>query len=107
MMLFDPAGGLPAALALRLGIIVLTLFVSRRTTRVRRVAFVGSAIASAVTGMTAIHVLRTGVALSGVVFVHQASGFSLGYSVDALSAWFLLVLSILAAPIAVFSLGYV
>src|SRR5256885_5553071 len=107
MMPLDPAGGLPAALALRLGIILLTMLVSRRDTVARRVAFVGSAIASVVTGMTAIHVLRTGVGMRGVLFAHRASGLSLGYSVDALSAWFLLVLSVLATPIAVFSIGYV
>jgi hydrogenase-4 component B len=41
-----------------------------------------------------------------VLFVHHASGFSLGYSIDGLSAWFLLVLSVVAIPIAIFSLGY-
>ena len=39
--------------------------------------------------------------------VHQASGFALTYTVDGLSAWFLVVLSVLAVPIAIFSIGYV
>ena len=43
----------------------------------RQVAFLGSAIASVVTGLTAAHVLRTGSAVHGVLFVHRASGFSL------------------------------
>ena len=42
----------------------------------------------------------------GVLFVHHASGFSLDYSIDPLSAWFLIVLSTLAVPIAIFSIGY-
>ena len=106
MIPVDLTRGLPAALALRLVIVAVTWGMSRRQTAVRRVAFVGSAIASLVTGLTAIQVLRTGTVERGVLFVHEASGFSLGYSVDALSAWFLLVLSMLAVPIAVFSLGY-
>jgi hydrogenase-4 component B len=42
----------------------------------------------------------------GVLFVHRASGFSLGYTLDALSGWFLIVLALLAVPIAIYSLGY-
>jgi formate hydrogenlyase subunit 3/multisubunit Na+/H+ antiporter MnhD subunit len=52
-------------------------------------------------------VLRSGTPVSGVLFTHHASGFSLGYSIDGLSAWFLLVLAVVAIPIAIFSLGYV
>jgi hydrogenase-4 component B len=107
MMPLDLSSGLPAALTLRMGIIALTLLVSRRSTMASRVAFLGSTIASIVTGVTALHVLRTGSAVRGALFAHQASGFSLGYTVDTLSAWFLLVLSALAVPIAVFSVGYV
>ena len=73
----------------------------------RRVAFLGSAVASLATGLVAAQVLGSGTPVNGVLFVHQASGFSLGYSIDGLSAWFLLVLSIVAVPIAIFSLGYV
>jgi hydrogenase-4 component B len=43
----------------------------------------------------------------GVLLAHGASGFSLTYAIDGLSAWFLLVLSALAIPIALFSIGYV
>ena len=73
---------------------------------VRQIAFVGSAIASVITGLTAAAVLRGGTPVQGVLFIHAASGFSIGYSVDALAAWFLLVLSVLAGPIAIFSIGY-
>jgi hydrogenase-4 component B len=44
--------------------------------------------------------------VDGVWLVHQASGFALTFSIDTLSAWFLLVLSILAVPIGIFSIGY-
>ncbi len=104
---FDPAGGLPAAFALRLGTIAVTLLVSRQNAWARRVAFLGSAIASLITGLTAADVLHASASVRGVLFVHQASGFSLGYTVDPLSAWFLVVLSVLAAPIAFFSIGYI
>ncbi len=106
MMPFDPAGGLPLALAIRIGIIALTLLVARHNRLARRVAFLGSAIASVVTGLTAAAVVRTGGSLHGVLMAHRASGFVLGYTIDGLSAWFLLVLSVVAIPIAIFSIGY-
>ncbi len=98
--------GVPVAVAIRLGIIATIFLVLRRRELVRQIAFGGSAIASAFTGLTAAAVLRTGVPIHGLLFVHGASGFSLGYSVDLLSAWFLVVLSVLAVPIALFSIGY-
>jgi hydrogenase-4 component B len=104
---FDPADGLPAALVLRIGIIAVTLLASRRPRVARQVAFLGSAIASVLTCLTAAHVLRAGSSVHGVLLVHRASGFALTYSIDGLSAWFLAVLSILAVPIAVFSIGYI
>jgi len=104
---FDPAVGLPAALVLRIGIIAVTLLVSRRAHVARQAAFLGSAIASVATFLTAAHVLRAGSSVHGVWLVHQASGFALTYSVDGLSAWFLVVLSVLAVPIALFSIGYI
>ncbi len=103
---FDSELSLPAALALRLGIAALTLALSRRTAWARRVAFLGSAIASLAIGALAAGVLFAGSPAAGTVFFHQASGLSLTYAVDGLSAWFLLVLSILAISIAIFSIGY-
>ena len=70
-------------------------------------AFVGAALASVVIGATAVAVLRAGAPAQGTLLVHQASQFALGYAVDGLSAWFLLVVSVVASPIAIFSLGYV
>jgi hydrogenase-4 component B len=107
MMPLDLVSGLPAALALRIGIIAVTLLVSRRARVARQAAFLGSALASIMTGLTAAAVLRAGSSLHGVLLVHGASGFSLTYGVDGLSAWFLLVLSVLAVPIALFSIGYI
>src|SRR5438132_1464594 len=106
-MTLDPASGLPAALALRLGIVVATLLAVRRNDLARLVAFLGSATASVATGLTAVAVLRVGAPVHGVLLVHRASQFSLSYTVDGLSAWFLVVLSLLTIPIAIFSIGYI
>jgi hydrogenase-4 component B len=107
MMPFEPASGLPAALALRLAIITVTLLAVRRNNVARQLAFLGSAIASVVTGLTAASVLQGGPPLHGVLLVHRASQFALSYTVDGLAAWFLAALSLLAVPIAIFSIGYV
>jgi hydrogenase-4 component B len=107
MTFFDPASAMPAILALRLGIIALTLLASRWGALARATAFLGSVAASAMTGYTAARVLFDGFSVSGVLLAHRASAISLGYTVDPLAAWFLFVLSVLAIPIALFSLGYV
>jgi len=104
---FDSAIGLPTALALRLAIVAATLLLWRRTPAARHVAFLGSAGASLVTGLLAAGVLASGASVDGAGFVHDASGFRLSYAVDGLSAWFLLVLSLVGIPIALFSIGYV
>ena len=102
----DPAAWLPAALALRLGSIGLALALARRPAASRWAALGGSGLASLLTGGLAWSVLATGRAAGGSLLFHTASGFALGYGVDRLSAWFLLVLAVLAVPIAVYSLGY-
>src|SRR5712691_4438590 len=107
MMPLEPAGGLPAALALRIGIIAVTLLAVRRTNTARQLAFLGSAIASVVSGHTAVAVLRGGSPVHGVLLVHEASQFALTYAVDGLAAWFVAVLSLLAVPIAIFRVGSV
>jgi hydrogenase-4 component B len=56
--------------------------------------------------MLAVHVLSTGQSVHGELLRHAASGFSLGFAVDRLSAWFLLVLALLASAIAVYSIAY-
>jgi hydrogenase-4 component B len=107
VMPLDHASGLPFALALRIGIAAVTILTAPRRGVARRVGFLGSAAASLASGLAAVQVLRRGTPVSGVLFTHHASGFSLGYSIDGLSAWFLLVLAVVAVPIAIFSLGYV
>jgi hydrogenase-4 component B len=93
-------------LALRLGSIALALGFAGRPAVSRWAALGGSCLASLLTGGLAFSVLGTGRATGGSLLSHTASGFVLGYRVDALSAWFLLVLAVLAVPIAVYSLGY-
>jgi hydrogenase-4 component B len=105
--LYFAVAALPAAFAIRLGSIVLTPVLARQRTLARRVAFLGSAIASVVTGLAAGRLLYSGAPLQGVILLHRASQFALTYRVDGLAAWFLLVLSVVAAPIAIYSLGYV
>ena len=100
------AGLLPVGLALRLGSIALALAVARRPWLCRRVALGGSCLASLVAGILAVHVLTTGESIHGELLRHAASGYSLGYVIDRLSAWFLLVLALLAIPIAVYSVAY-
>jgi hydrogenase-4 component B len=102
----DAAAWLPAALALRLGSIALALIFARRPGASRVAALGGSCLASLVTGMLAVHVLTTGQSIHGELLQHAASGFSIGFAVDRLSAWFLLVLALLAVPVAVYSVAY-
>src|SRR6266542_448587 len=97
---FDPASGPIIALVLRLVTIGFTVLLWRKAAAARLVAFLGSAIASVVTLLTAAAVLRGGSPVHGVFFVHAASQLALSYTVDGLGAWFLVVLSIVAAPIA-------
>jgi hydrogenase-4 component B len=103
----DPAAWLPAALAVRLGSVGLALALAKQPASSRRAAFGGSVIASLLTGALAGTVLATGRPAGGELLWHAASGFRLGFAVDRLSAWFLLVLALLAIPIAIYSLGYV
>jgi hydrogenase-4 component B len=93
-------------MAVRLGTIALALGFARRPAVSRSVAFGGSLIASLLTGALAWVVLATGDSVDGELLRHAASGFPLGFAVDRLSAWFLLVLALLAVPIAIYSLGY-
>jgi hydrogenase-4 component B len=103
----DPSIAFPAALLLRLSVAGATLALSRRPALARRVAFLGSAIASLATGLLAGGVVFGGAPVEGTLFLHRVSGLSLTYAVDGLSAWFLLVLSFLAVSIAIYSIGYV
>jgi hydrogenase-4 component B len=59
-----------------------------------------------VTGALAVHVLAAGQGVSAELLRHAASGFSLTFTVDRLSAWFLLVLALLDIPIAAYAVAY-
>jgi hydrogenase-4 component B len=102
----DPHVALPIALAIRLATIAIVLLIRRRHRLTRWVAFGGSAAASVATGGLAATVLQTASPVDGALLVHRASAIALEYSLDGLGAWFLLVLSMLAVPVAIFSIGY-
>ena len=106
MVSLNPALGVGAVVAVRVAVVVVALLLRRRREVVRWVTFGGAALASAIAGLTAAAALRAGGASRGVFFAHHASGFSLEYAIDPLAAWFLVVLSALAVPIAIFSIGY-
>jgi hydrogenase-4 component B len=106
MLSLDLALGISAVVAIRAAIVAAALLLRRRREWVRRVAFGGAAVASAVAGLTAAAVFASGRTAHGLLFVHHASGVSFAYAIDPLAAWFLLVLSMAAMPIAIFSIGY-
>ena len=97
---------LPFAFGVRLGSIAISLALAGHSRWCRVLAFSGSVIASALTGAAALAVVSGGAPLQGILLDHAASGLSLGYAVTPLSAWFLLVLALLAVPIAVYSVAY-
>ena len=102
----DIGSWFPAVLALRLVGVALALALARRPAACRAAGFTMAAGASLLSGALAVGVLGSGQAVSGVLLGHEATGLTLGYTVDALSAWFLLVLAALGAPIAAYSTGY-
>ncbi len=106
MIPLDPGDSLRAALAIRAVVVALTLLAASRPRAARLVGFIGSATASLMTLSAAAATLMAGASSQGELFLHRASQLPFGYSIDGLSAWFLIVLSTLAIPIAVFSIGY-
>ena len=98
--------GLPTVIAIRAAAILIALLLGPRAATARWVTFGGSVVASVLSTLIGVAVLGGAPAARGVLFVHGASGYSLGYTVDPLSAWFLLVLGVLAIPVAIFSIGY-
>ena len=99
-------GYIPLAFAVRLAAVALTLAFAGRPRACRRWAFTGSIAASLLTGTAAVSVISTGTSLEGVLLRHDASGLTFGYMVSPLSAWFLVVLALLAAPAALYSVAY-
>jgi hydrogenase-4 component B len=98
--------GVPAAIVLRGATVLATLSLSRRASACRAAAMGGSILASLVTLAVAVQVIVSGRSVDGLLMSHAASGIVLGYSVTPLSAWFLMVLGLIAAPVAFYSLGY-
>lgn len=98
--------GLPAAFVVRLATIAATLALAGRARACRWVAMAGSMLASLLTATVAVEVLRSGQAVDGVLMRHAATAVVLDYSVTPVSAWFLMVLALLALPIALYSTAY-
>jgi hydrogenase-4 component B len=100
------AVGVPLAIVIRLTSVVTTLMLARHARACRWAALGASIVASVMTARVAVHVIASGRAIDGTLFRHAASGTVLGYSVTPLSAWFLMVLGLIAVPVAVYSAGY-
>lgn len=96
----------PLALALHAAGVALALALRRRPAACRTAAFAAAASGSLASLAAALGVLASGRRASGVLFANAAAGASLGYTVDPLSAWFLLTLGVVAIPAAVYSIGY-
>jgi len=97
---------LPLAFAVRLGSVAVSLSLAGRPRWCRSAAFSGSVIASVLTGVAALAVVSGGGSTQGVLLSHATTGLSFGYAITPLSAWFLLVLALLAVPIAAYSVAY-
>ncbi len=100
------AVGVPLALAIRLTSVVATLMLARHARVCRWAALGASIVASVMTAGVAAYVIASGTAIDGTLFRHAASETVLGYSVTPLSAWFLMVLGLIAVPVALYSTGY-
>jgi hydrogenase-4 component B len=100
------AAGLPTAMVIRLLTVAATLTLARRARACRWVAMGGSILASVVTVTVAMHVVASGHPVDGILVRHAASGIVFEYSVTPLSAWFLMVLGLIAVPVAFYSAAY-
>jgi hydrogenase-4 component B len=99
-------GLLPAAVLVRLLTVAATMTLARRPAPCRWVALGGSMAASVLTLTMAAEVIVSGQEVEGVLFHHAASGIVFDYAVTPLSAWFLMVLGVVALPIALYSAAY-
>ena len=94
------------ALVLRLATVAGSLMLARYPRACRLTAMAGSILASAITLAVAVTVIASGRPVDGVLLHHAASGIVFEFSVTPLSAWFLMVLGLVAIPVAVYSAGY-
>ena len=106
MIPFAVSALVPAALIAHALAVAASLVSSRHAAWCRRIAFGGSALASALATAAAAVVLGSGQPLAGVLFAHSASALVVDYVVTPLSAWFLLLLGVVAIPVALYSIGY-
>ena len=97
---------IPLAFAVRLGAVAASLALAGRPRWCRTAAFSGSVAASALTGAAALSVIAGGTLPGAGGLAHTPSGLSLEYGLAPLSAWFLLVLALVAIPVAVYSIAY-
>jgi hydrogenase-4 component B len=97
---------LPVALLIRLVTIALTLALGRHAAASRRAALAGSILASVMTLSLAAGVLASGRIAEGILLRHAASEIVFRYDVVPLSAWFLMVLGMVAIPVSFYSAGY-
>ncbi|MFA5909559.1 MAG: proton-conducting transporter membrane subunit [Vicinamibacterales bacterium] len=100
------AVGVPAALVIRLVTMAVTIGLARRPRVARWTALLGSLLASMLTMGVALYVIGSGRPVEGILVHHGASGIVFSYAVTPLSAWFLMVLGLIAAPVALYSAGY-
>ena len=100
------AAGVPAAMMIRLASTAASFAFARQPRLARGAALGGSILASTITAAVALQVLSSGTPVGGMLARHAPSGIVLGYSVTPLSAWFLMVLGIIAVPIALYSAAY-
>ena len=97
---------LPLGLAFHATGVALALVLRRQPAACRWAAFLASLGGSLVSFVLGASVLASGRSVRGVLFANPAAGMSVGYAVDPLSAWFLVTFAVLAAPVAVYSVGY-
>ena len=96
----------PLGLALHATGLALALALRLHPAACRWAAFLASLCGSLVSFALGASVLASGRSVRGVLFANAAAGVSVGYAVDPLSAWFLVTLAVLAAPAALYSVGY-
>lgn len=100
------AVGLPAAFGIRLLAIAAAWALAGRPRVCRWTSLLGSVAASVLTMTVALTVIASGRPVGGLLGRHAASGIVFDYSVTPLSAWFLMVLGLVAIPIAAYSISY-
>jgi hydrogenase-4 component B len=96
---------LPSAVAVYVITAAASLVLMRRPRLCGVVTFGGAILGSAIVVAVAVNVLASD-PIGGRLMTHAASGIAFGYLVTPLAAWFLLVLGLIAAPVALYSIGY-